>query len=212
MRKPLFLLCLSLCVAPAVHAQRPMVIINGVRMEKCDAPSGTGLSPLGNIDPAAIEKVDVLKGEAAARQYGADAMNGVIEVTTKKGTIVSPGACKAPTTPGGDPLAKILYPPELVMSHQEAIGLTDRQRTAIMDAVKDIQSKAMTDTQFKLASAGEKLKSLLARASVDEAVVLQQIDEMLALEREVKRAQMTLLVRIKNQLTAEQRAQLDKLR
>jgi Spy/CpxP family protein refolding chaperone len=114
--------------------------------------------------------------------------------------------------PGGDPLAKILYAPELVMSHQEAIGLTDRQRAAIVDAMKEMQSKALVETQFKLSAAGEKLQSSLARSSVDEAAVLQQIDEMLTLEREVKRAQMTLLVRIKNQLTAEQRAQLDKLR
>ena len=42
--------------------------------------------------------------------------------------------------------------------------------------------------------------------------MLQQLDEMLALERDVKRAQITLLVRIKNQLTPDQRAQLDKLR
>ncbi len=212
MRNPTFLLCLSLCLAPAALAQRPMVIINGVRMAACEVPAGTARSPLGDIDPAAIESVEVLKGEAAIKQFGPDATNGVIQVTTKKGTIVSPSTCKASTKSDADPLAKILYSPELVMSHQEAIGLTDRQRTAIMDAVKDIQSKVMTETQFKLAAAGDRLKSMLARASVDEAAVLQQIDEMLALERDVKRAQMTLLVRIKNQLTAEQRAQLDKLR
>ena len=213
MRTALFLICLSLCAVPAIGAQRPMVIINGVRMEKCDTPAGTGLSPLGDVDPAAIESVEVLKGQAAAKQYGAEAAtNGVIEVTTKKGTVVSPGACKAATTAGGDPLAKILYSPELVMSHQESIGLTDRQRTAILDAVKEVQSKTLVETQFKLASAGERLRNSLARASVDEGAVLQQIDEMLALEREVKRAQITLMVRIKNQLTPEQRAQLDKLR
>ena len=212
MRKPLFLICLIFGVVPAANAQRPMVIINGVRMEKCDTPSGTMLSPLGDIDPAAIDNVEVLKGAAAAKQYGADATNGVIQVTTKKGTVVAPGACKALASPGGDPLARVLYPPELVMSHQEAIALTDRQRGAILDAVKEMQSKALVETQFKLSAAGEKLKNLLARSSVDEASVLQQIDEMLALEREVKRAQITLLVRIKNQLSAEQRAQLDKLR
>jgi TonB-dependent SusC/RagA subfamily outer membrane receptor len=199
-------------VVPAASAQRPMVIINGVRMERCDAPAGSELSPLGGVDPAAIETVEVIKGAAAAKQYGADGANGVIEVTTKKGTTVSPSACKAPSMPGGDPLAKILYAPDLVMSHQEAIGLTDRQRSAILDAVKEMQSKTLVETQFKLSAAGEKLKNALTRASVDEAAVLQAIDEMLALEREVKRAQITLLVRIKNQLTPEQRAQLDKLR
>jgi len=35
---------------------------------------------------------------------------------------------------------------------------------------------------------------------------LVQLDSVLSLEREMKRAQITLLVRLKNQLTAEQQA------
>jgi TonB-dependent SusC/RagA subfamily outer membrane receptor len=212
MRKPALLLCLSLCVAPPARAQHPMIFINGVRVERCETPPANAVSGLADIDPAAIESIEVLKGAAAIRQYGQDATNGVIQVTTKKGALVSPTGCAAAAAPGADPFAKLLYAPELVMAHQDVIGLTDRQRTAIQDAVKEMQSPSTVDTQFKLARAGEKLRASLARATVDEASVLQQIDEMLALEREVKRAQMTLLVRIKNQLTADQRATLDKLR
>ena len=36
---------------------------------------------------------------------------------------------------GDDPFAQYLYPPELVMAHQTEINLTDRQRSAIQDAV-----------------------------------------------------------------------------
>jgi Spy/CpxP family protein refolding chaperone len=113
--------------------------------------------------------------------------------------------------PGGDPFGRYLYPPELVMAHQEAIGLTDRQRSAIQEAVKEMQNKAV-DTQFKLASVSEKLVRSLGGATVDEASVLQFVDQVLAAEREVKRAQISLLVRIKNQLTPEQQATLDRLR
>ncbi len=210
MRKTAFAMGLMLCAGSAARAQRPMFIVNGVRIEKCDAATGIDPFRLSDVDPAVIENVEVVKGAAAAQQYGPGAANGVIIINTKKGAIVSPAACAPP--PPSDPFAKYLYSPELVMANQAAIGLTDRQRSAIQDAVKELQSKPLVDTQFKLALAGEKLRIALARATVDEASVLQQIDDMLALEREVKRAQMTLLVRIKNQLTAEQRVQLDKLK
>src|SRR5262249_8055143 len=42
-------------------------------------------SPLDQIDPSTIEKVEVFKGPSAATLYGADAANGVIVVTTKRG-------------------------------------------------------------------------------------------------------------------------------
>jgi TonB-dependent SusC/RagA subfamily outer membrane receptor len=56
----------------------PIIIINGVR-----ATTGVGLP--NSIDPSTIQTFDVLKGPAAAAQYGPDAENGVIVVTTKKG-------------------------------------------------------------------------------------------------------------------------------
>lgn len=42
-------------------------------------------SPLDQIDPNIIEKIEVLKGPSAATLYGADAANGVIVITTKRG-------------------------------------------------------------------------------------------------------------------------------
>jgi Spy/CpxP family protein refolding chaperone len=116
-----------------------------------------------------------------------------------------------PPKPGEDPMAKFFYPPELVMAHQGEIGLSDRQRGAITDIVKDAQGKFL-DAQFKMSAATEKLGQIIQGATVDEAKVLEQVDQVLTLEREVKRAQISLLVRIKNQLTAEQQAQLGKLR
>ena len=42
-------------------------------------------SPLDQIDPAAIQTIEVLKGPSAATLYGPDAANGVIVITMKKG-------------------------------------------------------------------------------------------------------------------------------
>ncbi len=43
-------------------------------------------SPLEFIDPADIERIEVIKGPAASTLYGADAAGGVIQIITKKGT------------------------------------------------------------------------------------------------------------------------------
>lgn len=229
------------CVASAAQAQHPIFIINGVRLDKCEnALTATGADrlPLAELDANAVESVEVIKGAEAIRQYGPDAVNGVITVTMKKGATVSPTLCSTPRNqkppcpvyivdgrevgpaacetssppkPVADPIARYLYAPEVVMAHQEAIGLTDRQRTAIQGIVKEMQSQVV-DVQLRLASSSEKLTRLLSATAVDEAAVLQQIDQVLASEREVKRAQISLLVRIKNELTATQQAMLDKMR
>lgn len=47
-------------------------------------PVGTP-SPLDQIDPNAIDRIDVFKGPSATSMYGADAANGVIVITTKRG-------------------------------------------------------------------------------------------------------------------------------
>jgi Spy/CpxP family protein refolding chaperone len=53
---------------------------------------------------------------------------------------------------------------------------------------------------------------LLANSQVDEAQVLEQADRILGLERDIKRAQISLMVRIKNTLTPAQQAKLMSLR
>jgi TonB-dependent SusC/RagA subfamily outer membrane receptor len=86
----------------------PIVIIDGVRAyakqsdsTSANLASGRGVaggtlgvggtqftsapSPLDQIDPAAIQTVEVLKGPSAATLYGPDAANGVIVITMKKG-------------------------------------------------------------------------------------------------------------------------------
>jgi Spy/CpxP family protein refolding chaperone len=113
--------------------------------------------------------------------------------------------------PAADPLARFLYPPELVMSHQEAIALTDKQRSAIQDAVKDAQSKVV-DLQFKMSAEVEKLQRLIQATSPDEPKVLDEVNRVLTLERDLKVAQMTLMVRIKSQLTERQQGLLDQMR
>jgi Spy/CpxP family protein refolding chaperone len=68
------------------------------------------------------------------------------------------------------------------------------------------------DLQWRMQAEMQKLLELLQAAQLDETAVLAQVDRALAVERDVKRAQMTLLVRIKNTLTADQQAVLRSIR
>jgi Spy/CpxP family protein refolding chaperone len=116
-----------------------------------------------------------------------------------------------PGGPGGaDDWGRSFFPPELVMQHQSEIGLQDAQRTTLMSAIQQAQAKFM-DVQWKLSAEGEKMRRLLQGTQVDETQVLEEVDRVLALEREIKRAQISLMVRIKNTLTPEQQAKLAKL-
>jgi Spy/CpxP family protein refolding chaperone len=107
--------------------------------------------------------------------------------------------------------AKFLYPPELVMQHQQAIRLTPEQRTAVTQAIRDFQAKVV-ELQWKMQDEAQKLTELVQETRVDETQTLTQVDRVLSIEREIKRAHMALLVRIKNTLTSEQQATLASLR
>lgn len=80
------------------QSNEPIVYIDGVRIDN-GGGFGTGYvgtggggkpSRLDDIDPGSIEKVEILKGASAATLYGTEASNGVILITTKKGTTSVP--------------------------------------------------------------------------------------------------------------------------
>src|SRR5215468_7831765 len=99
--------------------------------------------------------------------------------------------------PSQDPIGQSFFAPELVIQHQEAIGLSPEQKDFFKAEIRQAQLK-FTELQWKLQDEMEKLIALL--------------DKVLAAEREVKKEQVTLLVRIKNKLTPEQQSKLAELR
>lgn len=110
-----------------------------------------------------------------------------------------------------DPMGESFFAPELVMQNQQAIGLSEEQRDSLKTELRQAQVK-FTEWQWKLQDEVEKLVSLVKQPHVDEQQVLAQLEKVLSIEREVKRAQVTLLVRIKNRLTPEQQAKLVEIR
>ena len=113
--------------------------------------------------------------------------------------------------PDQDPIGQSFFAPELVIQHQEAIGLSGEQKDYLKTEIRQAQLK-FTEYQWKLQDEMEKLVTLVKQPRVDEQQVLSQLERLLAAEREIKREQVTLLVRIKNKLTPEQQAKLLDLR
>jgi Spy/CpxP family protein refolding chaperone len=113
--------------------------------------------------------------------------------------------------PAPDLLGDNLFPPELIMQHQQAISLSDEQQEFFKSELREAQ-KRFTDLQWKLEDETERLIALVKQRQVDEAQTLAQLDKVLNAERDIKRAQIALLVHLKNKLTQEQQAKLMELR
>ena len=64
---------------------RPVIYVDGVRLD--DGESG-----LAGLDPERIDRIEVIKGEAARERYGKEAANGVILIFTKKEPSKQPAA------------------------------------------------------------------------------------------------------------------------
>jgi TonB-dependent SusC/RagA subfamily outer membrane receptor len=83
--------------------QRPVIYIDGIRVDAnqyewgslasaacCSFSGGAAEDRLSDLNPADIERIEVLKGAAAATLYGSEASNGVIQIFTKRGRSNSP--------------------------------------------------------------------------------------------------------------------------
>lgn len=110
-----------------------------------------------------------------------------------------------------DPLARYLVPPDVIMAHSQELSLGDKQRAAIKAEVQKAQSKFI-DLQWDMKEETEKMVRLLQQTPADEARILEQADKVMSMEREIKKTQLSLLIRIRNLLTVEQMAKLEAIR
>ncbi len=119
-------------------------------------------------------------------------------------------ATPAPPTPG-DPIARSLFEPELIMKHRRAIDLTDQQRDAISRALRELQGQVVS-LQWELQEHVDALATELAKPRIDLDRAQDLMKRVLQTERQIKEGHLTLLIRIKNQLTVPQQDALRKLR
>ena len=116
----------------------------------------------------------------------------------------------AEPVPGDDPIGRHLFPPDKVLGHAQELGLDDAQRKSIRAELQKMQPKFL-DLQLDIQAEVEKMTQLLQEKPVDEAKVMAQLDRVLAIEKEAKKTQIALLVRIKNLLTPGQQAKMSAL-
>ncbi len=110
-----------------------------------------------------------------------------------------------------DPLFETLYPPELIMQHRRAIGLTDEQRDAISRLIGEVQGNVLS-LQWELQDEVQQLAQVTARPRVDLDEALDEIGDVLDKEKDIKLAHMEMLIRIKNVLTVDQQQLLDRFK
>jgi len=120
-------------------------------------------------------------------------------------------AADSPATNPTDELAQNLFAPEIVLKFREEIGLDAGQSKALKEMIQKAQAKFL-DLQWDMQAETGKLASLLKARQVDSAAALAQVDRVLTLERDVKKAQLALLIGIKNLLSNTQQDQLVELR
>jgi len=126
------------------------------------------------------------------------------------GVAVGPLAAQTGET-AEDPIFSVLFPPELIMQHRRAIDLTDEQRDAISQMIQELQGRVVS-LQWELLDDIQELSGTLERPRVDLDQALDQMGGVLDLEKRIKEAHLELLVRVKNALTADQQAELRRLR
>lgn len=149
--------------------------------------------------------------------------DGTVRLTPKGTVVAQPTGAMPSPTPNADapvveavPLGLIeakVFPPELVMDHQVALGLRPDQLAALQKEVERGQ-KDMLRLQWELAREKEKLASLLDPdgGRIDEAKAAEAAAELMKREDAIKAAHLAMLVRVKNLLTPEQQARLRALR
>jgi Spy/CpxP family protein refolding chaperone len=123
-----------------------------------------------------------------------------------------PGGAGGPGRPGGHAeLMGELFPPELVMRHQEEIGLSDDQKAKLIKAMQEMQTD-LVPLQFEMGEAAAKLRNAVAQPRIDEQTAGDLADRLMGLETKIKRRHLTTMIRVKNVLTPDQQDRLRALR
>ncbi len=96
-----------------------------------------------------------------------------------------------------------LFAPNIILEHQDELGLTKEQFTAIKTAVVEVQA-SIAGHEWDLREAYMKTLASLDESPIDEEKVLKSVEEALLAENQVKQLQVRMLIRLRKLLTEEQ--------
>lgn len=110
-----------------------------------------------------------------------------------------------------DPFKGKLFAPDIILKNQTELNLTKEQFTGIKAAVVDVQAN-VAEHEWDLRQAYQKIMAELDHKPIDEKKVLENVDDALLAENQVKKQQVAMLIRLKNLLNDDQITYLESLR
>jgi Spy/CpxP family protein refolding chaperone len=125
--------------------------------------------------------------------------------------LMGTAAAQNPPPATTDELAQNLFAPDLILKYRQDIGLDESQSKSLKELVQKAQGRFL-DLQWDMQAEAGKLAQLVRAPHIEETAAIAQADKVLGMEREIKEAQLLLLVRIKNLLTPAQQDKLVELR
>jgi hypothetical protein len=110
-----------------------------------------------------------------------------------------------------DPFKGKLFAPDIILKNQAELNLTKEQFTAIKGAVVEVQAN-VAEHEWDLREAYQKVLAALDESPIDEKKVLDNVNDALLAENQVKKQQVLMLIRLRNLLNDEQVAYLESIR
>ena len=105
----------------------------------------------------------------------------------------------------------LLVAPELILQYKERLKLSQSQQDAIQATVEKAKAK-LPALQGQQKTENQALRDKLQSSVSDEKAVLGQLDKVIVQERNIRRLQLALLIRVYNQLNAQQQADVQKIK
>ncbi len=96
-----------------------------------------------------------------------------------------------------------LYPPDMIMRHQQRLGISNEQRSNISKAVKQFQSE-VAELQWTMQNEQQLMRQSFSGYHIAAEEALARAEQVLALESQFKLAHFKLLIATKNELTETQ--------
>lgn len=100
------------------------------------------------------------------------------------------------------------YMPELVMKYREEAGLSATQ-VEMIEQIYNSELPLYNRKKWDLDADMTRLEKLISESNVDAKAATAQLEKVLALETEIKKMKLDMLVKVKNALTPVQQTKLD---
>ena len=110
-----------------------------------------------------------------------------------------------------DVLKELVPPPRMLLRHQEALGITDKQKSELKQVIKQAQAESL-DLEFEVQEEAEKLAKIIGADNVDVDRALAQADVLMKAESDLKRVKLKMMLQTKAILTKDQLRKIEEFR